>query len=194
MSRRLYMLCVVGLALMTGSVFAADTYELDPTHAAIEFKVAHLVISKVSGNFNSFTAALQVDDDGRLESAESIIQVSSIDSGVERRDNHLRAADFFDAETYPEISFKSTSVEKKDGKDVLIGDLTIRGITKKVEFPFTLLGPIQDPWGNTKVGFEAETTINRTDFGLTWNSTLETGGVVVGEDVEISINLEANKQ
>lgn len=194
MMRQTYMLSAAGLALMVGSALAADTYEVDPTHAAIEFKVSHLVISKISGQFNSYTATLRVDEAGGLEGADSTIQVASIDTGVERRDNHLRAADFFDAETYPEITFKSTSVEKKDGKDVLIGDLTIRGTTRRVEMPFTLLGPIQDPWGNTRIGFEAGTTVNRTDFGLTWNSTIEAGGMVVGEDVEISINLEANKK
>lgn len=180
--------------LMSGMVSASDQYIVDPTHATIGFEVSHLVISKVRGHFKEYSASLLLDESGTLLEAEAVIQVKSMDTGVKKRDEHLGSADFFDVSTYPEITFKSTSVENRNGASVIIGDLAIHGVSKQVELPYKLLGPIKDPWGNTKVGLEISATINRTDFGLTWNKALEAGGVVVGEEVELQINLEAAKQ
>lgn len=184
----------LGVGVLTAvMVSASDRYTVDPTHATIGFEVSHLVISKVRGHFKEYSASLTLDEAGTLLEAEAVIQVKSIDSGVKKRDAHLQSADFFDASTFPEITFKSTSVENREGAGVMIGDLAIRGVSKKIELPYKLFGPIKDPWGNTKVGLEASATVNRTDFGLTWNKALEAGGVVVGEEVELQINLEAAK-
>ena len=193
--RKMHWIRGIGVVVLTaGMAFASDRYEVDPTHATIGFEVSHLVISKVRGHFKEYSASLLLDEDGTLLEAEAVIQTQSIDTGVKKRDNHLRNADFFDVSTYPEIMFKSTSIEEKNGATLMIGDLTIRGVSKQIELPYKLLGPIKDPWGNTKIGLEASTTIDRTEFGLTWNKALEAGGVVVGDEVELQINLEAAKQ
>jgi polyisoprenoid-binding protein YceI len=166
------------------------TYAADKTHATIGFAVKHLVISKVRGHFGEFDASLELDPENNLVSAKAVIEVDSIDTANEKRDEHLRAADFFNAEEYPEITFVSKGVEVREGENVIIADFTIRDVTKEIALPYVITGPIQDPWGNTKIGFQASATINRTDYGLTWNKALETGGVVVGEDVELSIEME----
>ena len=194
MRRKQWVRGMGAVVLTAGMAFASDRYEVDPTHATIGFEVSHLVISKVRGHFKEYSASLQLDEDGTLLEAEAVIQTKSIDTGVKKRDEHLRNADFFDISTYPEITFKSTSIEDRDGTTVMIGDLAIHGVSKQVEMPYKLLGPIKDPWGNTKIRLEASTTVNRADFGLTWNKALEAGGVVVSEKVELQINLEAAKQ
>ena len=169
-------------------------YKADSTHADIGFAVKHLVISKVRGHFKEFDATLQLDENNNLVEAEATIEVGSIDTANEERDKHLRSVEFFDAESHPQITFKSTGIEHRNGRDVIVGDFTIRGTTKEIALPYTLSGPVQDPWGNTKVGFHTEITIDRTEYGLTWNAALEAGGVVVGENVEISVDLEFAKQ
>lgn len=161
------------------------TYVADPMHAKLGFRVVHLVISKVNGEFKAYSATLKVDG-SKLVEAEAVIEAKSIDTGIADRDTHLRTADFLDVANNPEIRFKSTSVSG----DKIVGDLTIRGVTRPVELTYSLKGPIQDPWGNTKLGFEAQGVINREDFGLTWNKALETGGLVVAKEVEILIDME----
>ena len=185
----------IGVGALTAvMVSASDRYTVDPTHATIGFEVSHLVISKVRGHFKEYSASLLLDEAGTLLEAEAVIQTKSMDTGVKKRDDHLRGADFFDVSTFPEITFKSTSIGNRDGSGVIIGELAIHGVSKQIELPYKLLGPIKDPWGKTRVGLEASTTVNRTDFGLTWNKALEAGGVVVGEEVELQINLEATKK
>jgi len=186
-------------ALMISVIFvntgyASQTFEVDPSHASIGFKIEHLVISKVKGDFRDFTATLVLDDEGLLNQASSNIKVTSIDTGITKRDDHLRSVDFFDVSEYPEISFKSKSVKQSAGNNVLIGDLTIHGVTKEVELPFSIKGPVKGPQGETRIGFEASTVINRKDYGLTWNMALEAGGFVVGDDLELLIDFEAIKK
>jgi len=186
----------ITLALMISLIFvntgyASQTFEVDPSHASVGFKIEHLVISKVKGEFRDFTATLVLDDEGLLNQASSNIKVTSIDTGITKRDDHLRSADFFDVNKYPEMSFKSKGVKQSGGNNVLVGDLTIHGVTREVELPFKIKGPVKGPAGETRIGFEASTVINRKDYGLTWNKTLEAGGVLVGEELELLIDLEA---
>ena len=186
-------LLIVACILCT-NVQAEDNYIIDETHASMGFSVSHLVISNVKGHFNSFTGSVTLNEKNEVVAAESTIQASSIDTGNEKRDEHLRSADFFEVEKFPEISFKSEKTIKRDGKNFLIGKFTIHGITKNLQLQYSIKGPIKDPWGNKKIGFQANGEINRTDFGLNWNKALETGGVVVGEKVQLSIDFEAAKK
>ena len=171
-----------------------QTFAVDKTHADVGFKVKHLVISNVRGNFTDFDANLELDADNKLVSADATIKVDSIDTNNEKRDAHLKGEDFFDAANHPDITFVSKSVETRGGTEVIVADFTIRGVTKELVLPYKIQGPVNDPWGNTKIALQASTTINRTDYGLTWNAALETGGVVVGEDVELNIDVEFAKQ
>lgn len=185
-------LFTMAMSLMfAGAALAQQTYEVDTAHASVGFTVDHLVISKVRGDFRAFTGNIELDEQGAVQQVSSAIEVKSIDTGIQNRDEHLKSADFFDAENYPQISFQSKSIRQDGGKSVLIGDLTIHGVTKEIELPFSVKGPIKGPNGETRIGFQASTVINRKDFGMTWNKVLETGGLVVGEEVEISISLEA---
>jgi len=159
----------------------------------VGFRVDHLVISKVNGEFKDYKATLHVDGK-TLTAATAEIKVASVDTGIKDRDKHLLGADFFDAEKHPTITFTCKSTKKKAGKDVLVGDLTLHGVTKEIELAYELKGPIKDPWGNTKVGFAASGTISRKAFGLTWSKKLETGGLVVGDEVELLIDVEAAKK
>ena len=173
---------------------ATQIFEIDASHASIGFTIDHLVISKVRGDFRDFTGTIVMDDDGSLQDASSTINVSSLDTGIENRDNHLRGADFFDVGTYPQINFKGKNVKQAGNKNVLIGELTMHGVTREIALPFMIKGPIQGLGGETRIGFQANTIINRKDYGLTWNKAMETGGLVVGEEVELLISLEAVKK
>ncbi|MFL6333613.1 MAG: YceI family protein [Pyrinomonadaceae bacterium] len=170
----------------------AGDYKLDPAHSRIGFAVRHLEINWVEGRFKDFAGTVHFDGkDVTKSSVEFAAKVASVDTEVEARDKHLRTADFFDAEKYPEMTFKSTSVERK-GKDayILRGDLTIKGVTKPVALPFTIAGAVKDPWGNTRFGIEAQTKINRRDFGINYGNAFA-GGLDVGNEVTISLQLEA---
>lgn len=181
--------------LIGGFALAADTYEVDPVHADVAFTVRHLVISNVRGQFKDFTANILFDEkDPSKSSFSGTIKTASLDTGNEKRDGHLKSADFFDVEKYPEITFKSSKIEKSGDDYVATGTLTIRGVSKQIRLPFTVSGPIQDPRGNKKIGIEASTTINRHDYNVSWNEKLDSGGVVVGEDVKITLNAEAKKK
>lgn len=191
-----YMVAVwVVAALIAAEARAAETYNIDPAHTSVGFSIQHMVISKVKGRFNEFSGAIQVDpkSDTKLIGAKVRIKVASIDTANTKRDEHLRSADFFDASKHPDMTFETTKIEKKGSDLVAHGKLTMHGVTKEIELPFKLSGPITDPWGASRVGLEARTTINRKDYGLTWSKTLETGGLVVGDEVEIEILLEATK-
>ncbi len=168
---------------------AVDAYAIDPGHSSIAFKVAHLVISKVRGEFGDYTGALSVEG-GKVVSAEATMKAASISTGSSDRDNHLKSADFFDVAQFPEITFRSTAITA----DGITGDLTIHGVTKSVTLAYTVSGPVLDPWGSTKLGFAASGKINRQDFGLTWSKALETGGLVVGDEIELVIEAEFAKK
>ncbi|MBY0543477.1 MAG: YceI family protein [Sphingobacteriaceae bacterium] len=174
---------------------ATTQWALDPTHSELQFKVKHLMITTVTGSIKSFSAELTSEgEDFTNANINFSGEISSLDTGNTDRDNHLKSADFFDAETHPTMNFVSTAVEK-DGDDYIVkGDLTIKGETKPVKLTAEFGGIATDPWGNTKAGFTLSGKINRTDFGLTWNAALETGGVMVSEEVKILGELQFVKQ
>ncbi|MBN9684155.1 MULTISPECIES: YceI family protein [unclassified Corallococcus] len=171
---------------------ATTTWNIDTTHTGIHFSVRHMVVAKVRGNFTKFSGTLTLDDANPAASAVSVsIEAASIHTGVEQRDNHLRSPDFFDVEKFPALTFQSTKVEPSGKHLKVTGQLTIRGISREVVLEAEQLGIAKDPWGNTKAAFEAKTSINRSDFGLTWNQALEAGGVLVGEKIEIALEVQA---
>lgn len=173
----------------------AGAYNLDPAHSLIGFAVKHLEINLVSGRFKDFTGVINYDErDVTKSSVEFTAKIASIDTEVAARDKHLLSADFFEAEKYPEMTFKSTKIEKK-GKDKFIahGDFTLKGVTRQIELPFTLTGAIKDPWGNTRFGIEAQTKINRRDYGINYGNALPAGGFDVANEVTIDLRLEAVK-
>ena len=171
------------------------TYKIDPAHSEVFFQVRHLV-TKVRGRFSDFEGTINYDEAKPEQSSVNFsIKTSSIDTNVADRDTHLRSADFFSAEEHPTLTFKSKKITKKGGESYdVVGDLTMRGTTKEIHLPVTFLGHATDPWGGKRVGFEAETTVNRKDFGLNWNAALETGGFLVGDDVKINLSIQAVAQ
>ncbi len=171
------------------------TWNIDPTHSGIHFSVRHMVIAKVRGAFRTFSGTVQFDEQSPASSTASVrIEAASIDTGVGQRDAHLRSADFFDVEKFPTLTFNSTKVEKASGNHLRVtGNLTIRDITREVVLDVEQLGVSKDPWGQTRAAFEAKTSVDRRDFGLTWNQALETGGVLVGEKIEIALEIQAVK-
>jgi polyisoprenoid-binding protein YceI len=172
-----------------------NNWSFDHMHASIGFSVRHMMISKVHGRFTKWDGQFQFDEaDPAAAKAEVRIDVSSIDTNVAARDAHLRSPDFFDAEHFPEILFRSTKIEKTGNDYRLSGDLTIRGVTRPVVLDAEYAGAVTDPYGNTRAGFAARTAIDRKDFGLTWNQLLEAGGFAVGDKIEIAIEFEAVKQ
>jgi polyisoprenoid-binding protein YceI len=173
----------------------AGVYNLDPAHSLIGFAVRHLEINLVSGRFKDFTGTINYDEqDATKSTVEFNAKIASIDTEVAARDKHLLSADFFDAEKYPEMSFKSTKIEKRGkNKYILYGDFTLKGVTKQIEFPFTFTGAIKDPWGNTRFGIEAQTKINRRDYGINYSNALPAGGFDVANEVTIDLRLEAVK-
>jgi polyisoprenoid-binding protein YceI len=183
------------LLLAFSSAGAADTYALDKSHSDVSFTVRHMVISKVRGAFEDYSVELKLDaQDLSRSSVSAVFQVASINTADAKRDEHLRAEDFFDAATYPTMTFVSKSIERRGSDWVAVGDFTLRGVTRSIELPFTLNGPITDPWGNQRVGVETAIKINRQDYGLSWSKTLDAGGLVVDDTVDIVIHLEAVKQ
>ncbi|SDS79714.1 Polyisoprenoid-binding protein YceI [Mucilaginibacter mallensis] len=169
---------------------------LDPMHSEVQFKVKHLVISTVSGFFKSFEGELDTANDDFSDASISFsLDINSIDTNQTQRDEHLKSAEFFDAAEYPKISFKSSSFTKEgDDEYALVGDLTIKGITKPVTLAVEFGGAATDFYGNTKAGFEITGKINRKEFGLTWSGVTEAGAVVVGEDIKLLINVQFAKQ
>lgn len=171
------------------------TWTIDPAHTEVGFSVKHLMISTVRGRFADVRGTIRLDgDDLTQASVEAEIATASIDTRQEQRDAHLRSPDFFEVEKYPAIAFRSTSVERvKNDRYRITGDLTIRDVTREVVLEGTDEGRGRDPWGGDRLGFSATTTIDRRDFGLTWNQALETGGVLVSNEIKIAIDLEAVK-
>ena len=169
------------------------TWNLDPVHSVAEFKVKHMMISNVKGQFTGISGVLTLDENDVANSrVEASIDAASISTGDAQRDGHLKSADFFNVEQFPKLSFQSTGVKPMgEGELAVTGDLTIHGVTRQVVFQAegpTL--PSKDPWGNSRVGLSAVTRINRKDFGLTWNTTLETGGILVGEEIAITLEVQ----
>jgi polyisoprenoid-binding protein YceI len=179
-------------ATVTPTTLTGD-YDLDTAHSRLGFAAKHAMVTTVRGAFAGFTAQVHLDEEAIENSTARIeIEAASIDTGNADRDNHVRAADFLDTETYPTITFVSTAAERR-GPDqfVLTGDLTIRDITKPVSVTFEQTGAAADPWGNFRVGFEGKTTINRTDWGVSFNAPLGTGGLLVSEKVTLEFDLSA---
>ena len=171
-----------------------STYVVDKTHSNVGFQVKHMMVSKVKGNFDDFEATVEAADLSDLTTAniQFKFDIATINTKNADRDNHLKSADFFDAESFPKITFQSTNIEGSGSDYQVTGDLTIKDITKPVTFDVTYNGKGTNPWGAEVYGFEAETLINREEFGLTWNATLETGGVLVGKDIKVLVELELN--
>lgn len=191
MTALLFFIIIVGM-----SVIQAQTkWTFDKAHSKVQFKVTHMVISEVTGQFKSFDGSVETSKDDFTDAKINFtIDVNSIDTDNDQRDTHLKSDDFFNAEKYPQITFVSKSFKKVgDKKYKLIGDLTIRNITKQVELDVIHNGTVKDPWGNTRAGFKVSGKVNRFDFGLKWNALLELGGAVVGENVDIIIDVEILK-
>jgi len=183
----------VALFFVVANSLAGEKYQIDPTHSHMGFTVRHMLIAKVSGKFKEFSGTIDYDEkDITKSSVQVTIKTASIDTESERRDNHLRSADFFDAENFPEITFVSKKIEKRGNGYVAIGDFTMRGVTKEVTLPFTILGTIKDQRGSTRMGVEALTTLNRFDYGVKWDRKLDNGGLVVSEQVELTLAVEAS--
>jgi polyisoprenoid-binding protein YceI len=168
-------------------------WNIDGAHSGINFSIRHMVISKVRGRFAKFAGALELDDADLTRSTLAVtIDASSLDTGTAQRDDHLRSADFFDVERFPELRYRSTRVEKLgDDHYRVIGELTIKDVTREVPLDVELGGRAKDPWGNSRAGFLAKASIDRKDFGLRWNQVLEAGGVLVGDKVEIELDIQA---
>ncbi len=171
-------------------------WTVDAGHSMLEFSVKHMMISRVKGVFNDFEANILADPQDLTDAEiEFTVDLGSIDTRKKDRDDHLRSADFFDVENHPQMNFKATDIQKTSENEYdVTGDMTIRGTTKPVTFNMTFEGQHKDPWGNEVAGFSGHGKLNRKEVGLTWNATLETGGVLVGEDININIEIEAHKQ
>lgn len=174
---------------------AKSVWVVDASHSLAEFSVKHMMIATVKGRFTQVEGRIEADPEDIVgASFEGSVAVASINTADEGRDQHLRSADFFDADNHPTLTFRSTRIEP-DGDDYkMTGELTIRGVTRPVTFALEFEGTGKDPWGNERIGFSATAKISRKDFGLTWNAALETGGVLVGDQVKIELHLEATKQ
>jgi polyisoprenoid-binding protein YceI len=168
-------------------------WNIDAAHSSIAFSVRHMVVSKVRGRFAKYTGAIRIDDsDITQSSVEVSIDASSIDTGVPERDTHLRSPDFFDVEKFPALHFRSTRVDKlAEDRYRVVGELTLRGVARELSLDVEYGGRGKDPWGNERIGFVAKTSLDRKDFGLTWNQLLETGGILVGDRIDIDLDVQA---
>ncbi len=187
---------VLTLFLATLPLFAAEPFNIDRAHSSAEFKIRHMV-SNVTGKFTDFAGVVNVDRANPVNSTvEFTIQAASIDTATADRDKDLRSANFFDVEKFPTITFKSSKIAPSSTKDTydVTGDLTIHGVTKRVTLPVQFNGFVKDPWGNERAGFELNTTLNRKDYGIVWNKALDQGGMLLGDDVKVNINLETVKK
>lgn len=171
------------------------TYTFDPAHTVVGAVARHLMVTKVRGYFREFSGTITVAEDPLESTVEVHIKSASIDTGVPDRDKHLRSPDFLDVENYPELTFTSTRIAKADGADlVVVGDLTIRGVTREIELPVEFLGVSTAPWGAEVAGFSAAIELDREDYGMTWNAALETGGVLVSKKIKVELEVEAVRQ
>ena len=189
------LLTILSFAVLAGPLSAAR-YQIDPVHSEVSFKVKHMMVSKVQGRFDRFSGDFVYDEkDPNSWKTSAVIEAASINTSNANRDKHLQSADFFEVEKYPSISFKSARVSNyKDGKAKLEGTLNLHGVEKPVVLDLEVGGVVADPMGNNRAGFEANTRINRKDFGIIWSKTLGNGGMVIGEDVDINIRIEGIEQ
>src|SRR5580700_3305067 len=177
---------------MTSQLQEKSLYTLDRAHSTVEFVVRHLMIAKVRGSFTAVDGHIELTPGSELpRGIDATIEAASIDTREDQRDAHLRSADFFDVEKYPTLSFRSTRIEGTPEELNIEGGLTFHGVSREVSLSAAFEGRATDPWGGVRVGYSAHTTINRKDFGLNWNAALETGGVLVGDEVRIELNIEA---
>ncbi|MBX3236893.1 MAG: polyisoprenoid-binding protein [Nitrospiraceae bacterium] len=185
------------VTLFVGSMTAqAETarYDVDLDHSIVEFKVAHMVVSKTTGHFKDYTGFIEMDPEaGTVKALEATIKTASVNTNHEKRDAHLRDADFFEVTKYPTMTYKMKSYKKTGDGYTAVGDLTLHGVTKEITLVGNFNGVAKDPWGNIRAGFNAEGKINRKDFGMVWNRTLDTGGLVVGDEVLIKLDIECIK-
>lgn len=171
------------------------TYTLEPSHSSAEFAIKHMLIATTKGRFQDFEVTAEIDEANFANSSAVVrLKADSVDTRQPDRDAHLKSADFFDAATHPELTFVSRRVEPHKGDWRIIGDLTIRGVTKAVALDAEVSGPVTDPWGGTRIGVSATGKVNRKDFGMVWNAALDAGGFVLADDVKLSIELELLKQ
>lgn len=177
---------------MTTQLSEQTSYSIDPAHTAVEFVVRHLMITKVRGRFGAVSGIIELERGSDIPRfVEATIDATSIDTREPQRDTHLKSPDFFDVEKFPTLEFKSTRIEGNPADFTIYGNLTIHGVTREVALKASFEGRAADPWGGQRAGYTASTTINRKDFGLTWNTALETGGVMVGDEVRIELDVEA---
>lgn len=181
-----------GLVLLGPAAHAADTYVVDPVHSNVTFKIRHLM-SSVTGHFRDFQGTVELDaQDPTRSSVTFTIEVASIDTANPKRDEHLRSADFFDVQKYPEITFRSKRIGRKSGDTYEVtGEFTMHGVTREITVPVDYLGTARDPWGNDRAGFAASTRLDRKAYGIVWNQTLDAGGLLLGDEVEVTVSLEA---
>jgi polyisoprenoid-binding protein YceI len=169
-------------------------WNLDPEHSTIEFRITHMVVSKTTGRFTDYAGFINMDaEDGTVTAIEATIQAESVNTNHVKRDTHLRNAEFLDVKLYPTITYKMKNYKKTSEGFTAMGDLTLHGVTKEVLLAGRYNGSTKDPWGNTRAGFSAEGKLNRKDFGMVWNKTLDNGGLVVGDEVQIRLDIECIK-
>lgn len=178
----------------TQTLVPVGTWNVDPTHTVVEFGIKHLMITTIKGQFTELEGSFKTAEDGTV-TAEGSVKTASINTNEAKRDEHLRSPDFFDAEQYPEITFRSSSVEHSGGNDYVVhGDLTIHGVTRPFAWDTTVTGVVTDPWGNERVGIELRGSVNPPEFGMNFNAELESGGNLVGDKADVTVNVEAVKQ
>ena len=178
----------------TATTTPVGTWNIDPSHSNVNFQVKHLGIATVRGAFNEFEGTLELTDDLSTSKAHGTVQVASVDTNEDSRDEHLRSADFFDAENHPQLTFQSTEIKQVDDDELEItGDLTIHGVTKPITLKAELNGTEEDPWGNQRVGLEVEGKLDRKEYGMTFNQALGSGNVLVGDKVKLSLDISAVK-
>jgi polyisoprenoid-binding protein YceI len=188
--------CLLGMACAWPTFVYAEParWNVDPEHSTIEFRVAHMVVSKTSGRFMDYTGFIDMDaEGGTVNAIEATITTASVNTNHEKRDAHLRNPDFFDVEKYPTMTYKMKSYKKTAEGYQAVGELTLRGVTKDITLTGNFNGVAKDPWGNFRAGFNAEGKVNRKDFGLVWSKTLDGGGLVVGDEVSIKLDIECIK-
>ena len=186
---------LIGTLTFPLRVHAADEYAFDKAHSTLGFSVTHLMVSKVPGQFNEYDGKIIFDaNDLAASKIDVTIQSASVNTSVAKRDDHLKTADFFDAEKFPTITFASRSIVKEGDQYKVTGDLTLKGVTKEVSFPATIAGPVKSPMGDTAIGIEASFKINRQDYGITWNKALDSGGYMVSDEVVVNVSVEAHKK
>lgn len=188
------LLTILAVIMAVGLSFGADKYGIDLAHSYAGFSVKHMVITNVKGNFTDFSGEINYDGSDITKSSVSVtIKAASINTDNDTRDNHLRSSDFLNVEKFPELTFVSTKIEKSGDGIIMHGNLTMRGVTKEVAIPFEFTGKVTDPQGKERIAFEGSTKINRLDYGVSWSKSLDSGGLVVGDDVRIDLQVEAVK-